>query len=157
MEHNARKVGMGDTGETDLTGRGRPQGGGNVLQGGGSSNNTVCIGDVGIFGSNVEEGRRDTYMVPQTYHGEASAAVRRQEVGDIWGGSSVGSSGNTFTDDLYRDMTGNCIPVGGVATTIRCLCKGEGGGYRTQEGGVLAPRGDRETTLGHLGRNIAGG
>ena len=60
-EHHARKVGMGDTGDTDPTGRGRPQGGGNVLQGGGSRNTTVWVGYVGPSGRNVEEGGRDTH------------------------------------------------------------------------------------------------
>ena len=42
----------GDTGDTALTGRGMPQGGGNFLQGGGTSNTTVWFGDVGTFSVN---------------------------------------------------------------------------------------------------------
>ena len=51
-EHHARKVVMGETGGTALTGRGRTKGVGNVVQGGGSSDTTVWFGDVGTFGSN---------------------------------------------------------------------------------------------------------
>ena len=63
-EHHARKVGLGSTGNTDPTRRGRPQGDGNVIQGGGSSNTTVWVGDVGTFDRNVEEGGRDAHWVP---------------------------------------------------------------------------------------------
>ena len=45
---------MGETGDAAPTGRGRPQGGGNVLQGGGPCNNTVWSGDMGTFGGNGE-------------------------------------------------------------------------------------------------------
>ena len=86
MEHHARKVGLGETGETALTGRGRPQGGGNVLQSGGSSNITVWLGDVGPYGGNGEEGRRVTHRLPQIDHGEASALDGRGDMGDYWGG-----------------------------------------------------------------------
>ena len=59
-----RKVSLGETGDTSLTGRRRPQGGGNVLQGGGSRYTTECFGDMGTSGSNGEEGGRDTHWVP---------------------------------------------------------------------------------------------
>ena len=39
------KVDMGETGDTALTGRGRPQCGGNILQGGGPSYITVWFRD----------------------------------------------------------------------------------------------------------------
>ena len=57
----------------------------------------------------------------------------------------------------YRDMAGNHGTVGGVTTNIRSVCRGEGlrGGW-TQEGGLMAPRGNIETTSGHIGRNITG-
>ena len=41
------KLGLGETGDTNLTVKVRPQGGGNVLQGGGPSNITVWFVDVG--------------------------------------------------------------------------------------------------------------
>ena len=59
-EHHARKVGLGETRDTALAGRGRSQCGRNVLQGGGSSNSTIWFRDVGPLGSHGEEGRRDT-------------------------------------------------------------------------------------------------
>ena len=71
---------MGETGDTDTAVRVRPQGGGNVLQGGGTIDTTVWFGDVGIFGGNGEEGGRGTHRVPQIDHREASAAVRRRDV-----------------------------------------------------------------------------
>ena len=61
MEHHARKVGLGETRETAPTGRGRPQGDGNVLQGGGSGNTTAWVKDVGPLCRNVEEGGRGTH------------------------------------------------------------------------------------------------
>ena len=69
----------------------------------------------------------------------------RRYMGYAWGRSSAGSGGNTFSNDLYRDMAGNCGTVGGVTTDIRSVCRVEGlrGGW-TQEGGLVAPRGDRE-------------
>ena len=60
-EHHARKVDLGDTGDTALTGRGITQGVGNVLQGGGAGYLTVRIGDVGDFGGNGEEGGMDAH------------------------------------------------------------------------------------------------
>ena len=63
-EHHARKVGLGGTGDTVPTRRGRPQGIGNVLQGGGSGDTTIWVRDVGNFGGNVEEGVRDAHWVP---------------------------------------------------------------------------------------------
>ena len=47
-----------------MMGRGKPQGGGDFLQGGGSCNTTVWVGDVGPFGRNREEGVSDSHWVP---------------------------------------------------------------------------------------------
>ena len=68
-EHHARKVGLGETGDTALTGKGRPHGGNNFLQGGGSRNPTVWVIDVGPFGVNGEKVRGDTHGFPATDHG----------------------------------------------------------------------------------------
>ena len=51
-EHHARKVGLGETGDTALTGKGRTQGVGNFLQVNGAGNSNVCVVDVGTFGGN---------------------------------------------------------------------------------------------------------
>ena len=96
------KVGLGETGYTALTLRGIPQGGGNILQGGGPSDTTFWFGDVVPFGGKGEECRRGTHRVPQTYHGEASKVDRRWHVGDSWVVSSVGSGGNAVGKDIYR-------------------------------------------------------
>ena len=109
-----------------MTRRGITQGGGNVLQGDGSSDTTVWFGDVGPFVSNGDEGRREAHRVPHTDHGEASAAVRRQGVGDDRGRRSAVGSGNAVGDELYRETAGNRGTVGGVTTTIISVCKGEG-------------------------------
>ena len=76
------KVGMEGTGDTATTGRGRIQGVKNVQQGGGAGNTTIWVGDVGPFGGNGEEGGKDSHSVPLTDHGEGSAAVRGQDIGD---------------------------------------------------------------------------
>ena len=65
----ACKFCLGETGDTDLTGSGRPQVGGNVLQGGGQSGTTVWFRYVGHLGRNGEEGRRGIHSVPQIDHG----------------------------------------------------------------------------------------
>ena len=78
-------------------------------------------------------------------------------MGDVCGRSSVGSIRNAVGNDLYRETSGNHGTMGGVTTYILKLCRGEElwGGW-TQEGGLVAPIGDRETTSGHLVRNFAG-
>ena len=111
---------------------------------------------MGPFGGNGEEGRRVTYRVPQTYHGEASVGDRRRDVGDACGGSSARSVRNAVDDDLYREMTGNCGTVGGVMNDIRSVFRGERlRGGCTQDRGLVAPRGDRETASGHFGMSLA--
>ena len=79
-------------------------------------------------------------------------------MGDARGDSIVGSSGNTVKNDLYRDMVGNRGTVGDIATDIQSLCRVEGiqEGW-TQEGGLGASRGNRESDLGNLGRSLTGG
>ena len=74
---------------------------------------------------------------------------------DARGISSAVSGGNVVVDDLYRETGVNHGTVGGVATDIQSVRKGEGirGGW-TQEGGLVAPRGDRETTSGQIGRSF---
>ena len=54
MEHHARKVGLGGTGDTAQTEMSRTQGGRNVLQGGGPIDITVWFRDVGSFCGNGE-------------------------------------------------------------------------------------------------------
>ena len=116
---------MGYTGETDIMVRGRPQGGGSVLYVSGPSDTTVCFGDVGPFGRNVEEVRRFTHKAPQTDHEEERATYNRQDVGDAWGGISAESGRNAVGNDLYRETAGNCGTMGGVTTNIRSVYIGE--------------------------------
>ena len=109
------------------------------------------------FGGNIEEVRRGTHGIPQTDHRESSAEDSRRDVGDAWVGSSAGSGSDAVRDVLYREITGNHGTVGGVTTDNRSVYRGEGlRGGLTQEGGSVAPRGDREATSGHLSRNLTG-
>ena len=57
--------------------------------------------------------------------------------------------------NINIEMPGNRGTVGGVATDIRSVCRGEGLG-RTQDGGLVAPRGNGDATLGNLGRSLMG-
>ena len=125
-ENLTRKVGLGETGDTAPTGRGIPQSGGNVLQGDVTSNITVWFGDVGHFGVNGEKGRVGTYGILQTYHGDAIMEDSRRDVGDARGRSSAGNGGNTVSDDIYKETSGNRGTVGGLTTNIRSVCRGEG-------------------------------
>ena len=79
----------------------------------------------------------------------------RRDVGDARGRSSAGNGGNTVSDDIYKETSGNRGTVGGLTTNILSVCRGEGilGGLN-QEEGLVSPRGNIQTTLGHLGRII---
>ena len=125
-KHHARKFGLGESGETDPAGRGRTQGVINFLQGGGPSNITVCFGDVGTFSGNGEEGRSGTHRLPQTDHGEVSAADRRRDVGDDWGGSSVGSVRNAVGDDLIGRRQANLAQWVALRSIFE-VCEGDKG------------------------------
>ena len=114
-------IGLGDTGDTAPTGRGRTQGVGNFLQGGGSENSTVWVGDVGPFGGNGEEGGGDTHLVPSEGHWESSEAVKRRDIWDARGGKRTGDSGNPFGEDLHRETAGNHGSVGGATSYIWCV------------------------------------
>ena len=99
------------------TGRGRPQGGVNVIRSSITNNITVWFRDVGSFGRTerkVEE--RTTGSSDRSR--EARSAIRRQDVGDARGRKSAGVSRNAVGDYLYREMTGNRGTVDGVTTTI---------------------------------------
>ena len=87
---------------------------------------------------------------------EIMSGIRRY-VGYARGRSSAGSGGNAVGVDLYRETEGSCGTVSAVTTNILGVCIGEGLRERwTQKGGLVAPRGNRETTLGHLGRSLTG-
>ena len=156
-KNNALKVGLGEAGDTATTRRVGPQGVENVLQGGGTSEITVWFGDLGPFGGNGEKGRRSTHDFSQTNHGEVSAADSRRDIGDALGRSSAGSGRNTAVNELYMETTSNRDTVGGVATNIQSVCRGEGiqGGW-AQDGGLVTLRGDREATSGNLDRSLTG-
>ena len=62
------------------------QGIGSFIQGGGSGNYIVWVGDVGPFGDNGEECGRYTLRVPLSDHGEESEAAKIRDIGDAWGG-----------------------------------------------------------------------
>ena len=62
--------------EDATEGRGGPQNGGNVLQGGGTDGALIWLGVFGIVNRIGENGGRDTHLFSETNHGEA---VRRRE------------------------------------------------------------------------------
>ena len=71
---------------------------------------------MGPFGGNVEEGRGDTYRVPETDHEDASKAVMRQGTADAGRGRRTRGSGNTVDEDLNILTTGNRGSVGGTTS-----------------------------------------
>ena len=117
-EHHARKVGLGETGDTVLTGGGRTKGIGNFIQGGGAGDYIVWVGEMGPFGGKVKEGRGDTHWVPATDHGDVSKLVRRRDMGDTRGRSRTRGSRNTVGEDLHRATAGNRGAVGGTTSLI---------------------------------------
>ena len=76
---------------------------------------------MGHFDINAEKGGRDARRVPQTDHGEASAAGRRQDVGYARVGRSAGGSWNSIRYDLYGETTGNRGTVVGATATIQSV------------------------------------
>ena len=112
---------------------------------------------MGTFGGNGEECIRGTHRLHQKNHGEASAADRIWDVGDVWDRISARSVRNAVVNNLYRDMAVNNGTVVGVTTNIRSVCRVEGiRRIWMQEGGLVAPRSNIETTSGHLGRSLVG-
>ena len=145
-----RKVGLGETGGTALTGGGIIQGDGIFLQGGGSGYSIAWVGDVINFGGNGEEVRRDTNRVPATDHREESNAVKRKDMGDVGGGRRTRGSGNAVGEDLHRETAGFRVSVCGATPLILYIYKGNRvQRRREQEGGVVAPRGDIKKTSSH--------
>ena len=117
-EHHERKVGLGETGDTALTGGDRTQGVGNFLQGSGAGNSIVWVGDVCPFGINGKEGRGDTKKVSATDHGEESKVISRWDMGDARGGKCTRGSRNPVGEDLHRSTSGNHGAVGGTTSLI---------------------------------------
>ena len=79
-----------------------------------------------FFGGNKKDRRRGTHGLPQTDQEQASATDSRWYMVDVQVGSSAGSDRNTVSDDLYREMAGNCGTVIGVMRNIKSVGKGEG-------------------------------
>ena len=111
-------VSLGGTGDTALTGGGRTQGVGNFLQVGGAGDSIVQVIDVGPFGVNGEEVRRDTHVVPATGHGESSEVIRRRDMGDARGGGSMRGRGNPVREGIHIETSGNRGAVGGSTPLI---------------------------------------
>ena len=64
------KFSMGGARDTTPTGGGRSQGVGKFLQGGGTCDSIVWVGNVGPFGVNGKEGRGESHGVTANDHGE---------------------------------------------------------------------------------------
>ena len=117
-EHHARKVSLGETGDTDSTRGIRNQGVGKFLQGGGAGNFTVWVGDVGPFSVDGEEGGRGTHWDYFSDNGKLSKAAKIRDMGDVWGRRCTGGSRNTDGEDLYMETAGKCGSVGGATSSI---------------------------------------
>ena len=76
-KHHASKVGLGKTRDTTLIGGGRSQVVIKFLQGGGTGDYILWVGNVGPFGVNGKEDRRDANIVPANDHGGESKSIRR--------------------------------------------------------------------------------
>ena len=124
-EHHAHKVGLGETGDTVLTGWGRTQVARKFLQGGSTGDSIVWIRDVGLFVVNGEEGRGDTHGVPATDHWKVVKVIRRWGMGDTRGGRRTRGSRNQVGEDLHRYTAGNRGAVGGSKSLILGVCKGD--------------------------------
>ena len=101
-----------------MIGRGRTQGVGKFLQGGGAGDFIVWVGDVGIFGVNDEEGRGDTHVFTATDHEEDREVIGRWDMEDTGGGRRKRGSGNPVGLDLHREKAGKCGAVGGTKSLI---------------------------------------
>ena len=93
-KHYARKVGLGEARDNNLTGGGRSQVVGKFLHGGGAGNSIVWVRNVSPFGVNGNEDIGDTHGVPANDHGEESKAIRRWDMGDAGGRSHTRGSKN---------------------------------------------------------------
>ena len=117
-EHHTRKVGFGETGDTDSKGGGRSQGVVKFLQGGGAINSNVWVGDVVNFIVNGKEGIWDIHRVPVNDHRGEIEGRRRQDMGDARGRRRVRGIGNPFGEYLHRATSGNRGSVGGATSLI---------------------------------------
>ena len=82
MEHKSVSEGLGEVGGVAKKGRGVPQSGVNILQGGDTGGNTLCIGYLGNFSGDGEDGGGVTHRVSEADHGEAGADKVRPDMGD---------------------------------------------------------------------------
>ena len=79
--------------------------------------------------------------------------LQRQDMWDAGGRRRTRVSGNPVGEYLHIDTAGNRGAVGGATSLMWDVCKGDRVRRReAQEGVVVAPIGDKKTTLGHPGR-----
>ena len=107
-------------------GRGGPQSGRNVLQGGHTGGTTIWIVDLGTFGGDGNDDGGDIHQVSEAYQREAGATEGRRDVGDSQGGSIEGSGSNPVVNDLHWSKAVDGDTVGGDAANIEIVCKGYG-------------------------------
>ena len=93
-KHHARKVGLGEARDTNLTGGGRSQDVGKFLQGGGAGDSIVWVRNVGPLCVNGKEDRGGAHVVPVNDHGDEREAIMRWDMGDAGDRSHTRGSGN---------------------------------------------------------------
>ena len=153
LRHQEGMEGVGKIGEYAKKGRGGPQSGGNVLQGGDTGGATFWLGELGTIGDNRYNGGRDSLQVSETNE----RAEGGLDIVYSSGGVIAGSSVNSVEYSLHQKKTGDSSTVGGAVVDIRGMRKGERiRGGRAQDRCIVAPRGARDTSQGNPGANIAG-
>ena len=95
--------------------RGKPQSGGNILQGGHTGGTHLWLGDLVNFSGDGGDYGGDTHRVYEADHEEGGAAEGRRDVGEYQGGSSSGSCRNLFENDLHPNKAGYSVIVSGAA------------------------------------------
>ena len=114
-ERRSGAEGLGEVGGVANKGRGGPQSGGNILQGGNTGGTPIWPEYLVTVGGNGEDGVWDSHWVSETNHGEAGTAEVIWYVGYSQGGNSAGSGGNPVGNDLHWNNTGGSGTVGGAA------------------------------------------
>ena len=81
---------------------------------------------MGPISNNGDYGISDTHHISETDHGEAGAVEVGWGVGYSKGGGSVGSGGNPVVNNLNCNKAGYGGTVGGAASDVLGILKGDG-------------------------------
>ena len=108
----------GEVREYSKKGRGEPQSGRNILQGGDTGGDTICIGDLVPIGGNGKNGGRDSHHISKTNHGKAGVLEGVRDMVYYSDRGSAGSGGNEVGHNLHRKKKREGVPVGGTSEDI---------------------------------------